>query len=76
MKGKYFIEVWNEDTHELILQSKMFETPEAAEKWYDEDIVTTNECAIAIMQEVQLSECKGDTDIKRIKLLHCVKGGE
>ncbi len=73
MKGKYFIEVWNEDTKELIIQSKFFDTAEKAEAWYRKNIVTTNACGVAVMQEIQLSDIEDDTDFRMIKLLDSCK---
>ena len=73
MKGKYYIEVWNEDTKELNIQSKFFDTAEEAEAWYHENIVTTNACGVAVMQDIQLSDAEDDTDIRMIKLLDSCK---
>ena len=73
---EYFIEAWNEDTNETIFQSKIFNSAEEAENWYEDSFVLSNACAIAIMRVVQRSDNEEDIDVERVKLLHSIKGGE
>ena len=73
---EYFVEAWNEDTKETIFQSKIFNSAEEAENWYEDSFVLSNACAIAIMKFVQRSDNKEDIDVERVKLLHSIKGGE